>query len=758
MSSPLETIGQGTAHRDAERDRTEHRAAPHLSDRMALLSLLAIWLIAIVLLTALDLDIGSQRYLRNDLLFRGAASIEEFHRQPTMDPSPHAVALPADRFVQRALHSGELPLWDRSQGGGFSPFVQGNLGVLFPVRWFAALFPAGQVQSVVLLTTWVACLALSYLAGRRLGFGVEAASLGAAVYGLSGFLVGQLLFDGVAVYLFLPWLLFAYLDWFERPTALRFVHLVVAFALSFSSGHMMLLASVFLGVGCAALLHAWFDPRSARPLAGLALASVWGALLAAPILLPFLHHFRGAWKYKTQTAQGVSYQVANLAGWFERLQAIAFDRAGPFLDGPGFYLYLGLPVLALALLGAVQCWRRQHRRLIPVQLCVMFIVCVPGPWMAWASEGSPLTYIRTLYLYALFVFAVAVAAAAGLDFLRSHPRLPRPGLVCWLVVFAVATGSLVRAGPFLRPVPVAALPQSDAYQMLRSDPDRYRVTGLWGQVHLPNLANVSGIEDLRLMAVVMNSRYHAWFELVDPEILDKGFPTVRITEQLGSPLIGGFNVKYVLAGKLPHHYLVTQLERGDPFGAFDPSATRIASENLAKVYEDGLLEIHRVTGSYRPRAYYAPAATTVEPGMERAAAWLSQHPERLADTVVVEVNEKELARKVRGTSVSAGQRVSVTYPTDARVELQSETDRPALLVLNDLFEAGWTARVDGVAAEILPVNLISRGIWLEPGKHRISMRYWPPGLSAGLAVCGFALLMLLAYAWRGRSGGKAAWV
>ena len=725
-------------------------------DRAVILGVLATWGLALVLLTALDLDVASSRYLKNDLLFRGATSIESFHRQPVMDPSPHSIALPADLFLKGALAQAELPTWDRSQGGGYSPLAQGNLGMLFPVRWFAALFPTTQVQSVVLLTTLAACLAFSFLAIRRMGMGLQPACLGALVYSLSGFTIGQLLFDGVAVYLFLPWLVFAYLAFCDSPRASRLAHLVVAFGMSFTSGHLMLLASVYIGMAALALVHAAVREVSAstklRDLFALAAASFWGALLAAPFLLPFVNNFRSAWKYKTQTAEGVSYEVADLAGWLARLRAMIVDEPGPFMDGPSFYLYLGVPALALAGLGVAVCWQKPQQRFIAPFFAAMFLFCVPGPWMAFVSDVPPITFIRTFYLYALFVFAVSLAVAAGLEWIRNHPAVPASDVMCWLVVVVLGAMFVARGSEHFQPVKGTVLPASQPYEFLQRDSEQYRVTGLWGQLHLPNIAHLTGIEDLRLLAVTMNRRYHAWFEIVDPGILGKNFPTARITEELSSPLIGAFNVKYVLEGKLPHHYFVTQLTPGDPFGAFEPRVTQLSSAHLTQRYEDGLIRIHEVTETYRPRAYFPDNVVAVEPGIESASAWLRAHPERHGDTVVVEIADPAFEGKLDAIDSSASRQVMVRYPSNAHVVLDVQTDTPGLLVLNDIFEAGWTARVDGAPREILATNLISRGIWLEAGESKVEMRYSPPGLVAGFGVAGIALTALLLWVLRSRSG------
>ena len=76
------------------------------------------------------------------------------------------------------------------------------------------------------------------------------------------------------------------------------------------------------------------------------------------------------------------------------------------------------------------------------------------------------------------------------------------------------------------------------------------------------------------------------------------------------------------------------------------------------------------------------------------------------------------------------------------MRLRTRSERPALLVLNDIFETGWEARIDGAPAEILPVNLIARGVWVPEGDHEVRMGYRPPGFAAGAALSGVSLAVL----------------
>jgi hypothetical protein len=79
------------------------------------------------------------------------------------------------------------------------------------------------------------------------------------------------------------------------------------------------------------------------------------------------------------------------------------------------------------------------------------------------------------------------------------------------------------------------------------------------------------------------------------------------------------------------------------------------------------------------------------------------------------------------------------------VSLEAGSDRPALLVLSDALAPGWTATVDGKAAEILPANYLVRGVWIGAGEHIVAFRYRTPGLRPGWAI--FSLGGLALFAW-----------
>jgi uncharacterized membrane protein YfhO len=69
-----------------------------------------------------------------------------------------------------------------------------------------------------------------------------------------------------------------------------------------------------------------------------------------------------------------------------------------------------------------------------------------------------------------------------------------------------------------------------------------------------------------------------------------------------------------------------------------------------------------------------------------------------------------------------------------RVVLQATLSLPGWVVLADTFYPGWTATVDGIPTPIHPTDLLFRGVFVTPGRHRIVFRYQPRSVSRGLAL------------------------
>ncbi len=67
-----------------------------------------------------------------------------------------------------------------------------------------------------------------------------------------------------------------------------------------------------------------------------------------------------------------------------------------------------------------------------------------------------------------------------------------------------------------------------------------------------------------------------------------------------------------------------------------------------------------------------------------------------------------------------------------RMEFEVESREPAYLVLVEAHDLGWQANVDGVGTALFRANALFRAVRVPAGSHRVELRYWPVGLTAGL--------------------------
>ena len=100
------------------------------------------------------------------------------------------------------------------------------------------------------------------------------------------------------------------------------------------------------------------------------------------------------------------------------------------------------------------------------------------------------------------------------------------------------------------------------------------------------------------------------------------------------------------------------------------------------------------------------------------------------DRLVVEDPKKPLPEEA---DVSGTARIVREIPE--QIEVETESNGPAYLVLSDTFDPGWSARIDGKPVEIHPAYVAFRAVYVPSGKHTLVFRYSPAGFKLGLILC-----------------------
>lgn len=86
---------------------------------------------------------------------------------------------------------------------------------------------------------------------------------------------------------------------------------------------------------------------------------------------------------------------------------------------------------------------------------------------------------------------------------------------------------------------------------------------------------------------------------------------------------------------------------------------------------------------------------------------------------------------------------TLDFSNPNRVEVDLTVTEPAMLVLTEVWYPGWQARVDGEPVELLRVNYLQRGVWINEGEHRVEFNFQPLIWRIGLAISAAGGIVLL---------------
>lgn len=665
--------------------------------------------------------------------------------------------LPWNDFVAERLRAGELPLWCPLGYGGIPLVGTGQSAVYWPLKWLYFAFPSWHTY------VWIACLAL-LLAGaftfaflRRLALAPGPAAVGALGYMLCGFLVAWLNHPHVHVALFLPALLWGVERAAAQPGRASCALFGLMVGLQWLGGH------VQTSVHVALFVAAWAIARVAVPvdgrrlgggsLLGLAGCALLGTLLAAPQLLPFaeyLLHSRALEAFDREdlvARDGARWAPLLMLAphWFGAPHT--HDYTGPLGPNLNFNeliggwvgrVLLGLAVLQVVWLG----WRRMRAPTAFFAASVAIaglVACQVEPFHGVARSIPGLASTKLMRFLVFVAFGTCVLGAMALHTLAARTR--RPALVA-AVVFAAAAGELVWFARGYNPEvdPATLLPRTQVAEFLRANTGTHRVVGLDNTFLMPNanvferiptLSGYDSIEDLRFNELVLR--------------MTENPPRFPFISQ-----IGAFNrvAAFPLFCLLGVRYIATD--------ASLPAPLRRVLDAEVDVWENPAV---------MPKAFLARDVQVVADPEQRLA--LLSGPDFDPRIAVLEAESASLARLrddptglraewparlglERGGDAIDGESVTVLRYEPRTVEVEVRSARRGLLVVNDVWDAGWSAAVrarDGtrsIPLEIVRVDHALRGVFVEPGAWTITMRYDPWTTRLGLLL---ALLAGTALSW-----------
>ena len=370
---------------------------------------------------------------------------------------------------------GHVPQWNPEIFGGM-PYV-GALGtgdVLYPTAFLRLVLPTATVINIGFFVHYILAGLFMYLLLRRLQVSWSGAVVGGLAYQLSG-LVGSYVQPGhdgkLVVTALLPLVLLGLVAGMRDRRWWGYGVTALGIGLSILTQHVQMTYYMLVAAGLFALYLAPGNAIRGLSLAAAAVAVGFG--IAAIQLLPAFAHmplspravtvqggFEGATTYGIPWMHIPEFFLKNFVGW---------GAPGTYWGTNGIKLhseYLGLPVVALALLGAgVGKDRRLRLWLAGIGLLFLLIGLGKGTpfYHLW---WSVMPYVRQMrapgMAYFVVVFVVACFAAFGVERLerradeaacKSHVRawLIAAGVVALLAVAGVF-GSMAGALAHGRPV------------------------------------------------------------------------------------------------------------------------------------------------------------------------------------------------------------------------------------------------------------------------------------------------------------------
>ena len=392
------------------------------------------------------------------------------------------------RFAHEELWAGRLPLWNPHQDGG-EPLL-GNLQSALgsPLVWPTLFLGIEGGWNLSLLLRMLLAAVAAFLWLRDLGRSLQAASLGAVGFALSGAFVAWLEHPQTLVAAALPLLLLAARRAARGGSRASVAVVAGATFLVLSGGHpeSQLMGAILTA---AVVAREAIVGRSFRALFAPTVGAVLGLGLAAPLLFPFVEYY---WMSAARMGRGrhpLTLPPRDLLRFL--LPSVSGSDVIEAAASVSIVLLLLVPVgLALSRDGETRFWA--------AAAAAMLLVTYENPVSRALAAATPVFWTRFL----LFVpLAFGAIASAGLDAWSSRIAArgaPRGAVRLAAVLTLLVTAELLWRARGVHAVTPAAIvaPTTPILEKLRADRDAFRILPLHTFLP-PNSATDYALDDVR---------------------------------------------------------------------------------------------------------------------------------------------------------------------------------------------------------------------------------------------------------------------
>jgi hypothetical protein len=143
----------------------------------------------------------------------------------------------------------------------------------------------------------------------------------------------------------------------------------------------------------------------------------------------------------------------------------------------------------------------------------------------------------------------------------------------------------------------------------------------------------------------------------------------------------------------------------------------------------------------QPRVFLASRAQVFD-RLEDELEALGKPDLDLSDQVLLAATEGQNTLDLPPSAGGSGE-ARLHRPRPSQMEIEVRASGSSLLVISEHFDPGWKATVDGKPAPVWEADLVAMAIAVAPGHHRVTVSFWPVGLTLGLAIALAAIAILI---------------
>ncbi|MBN2547163.1 MAG: YfhO family protein, partial [Spirochaetes bacterium] len=78
-----------------------------------------------------------------------------------------------------------------------------------------------------------------------------------------------------------------------------------------------------------------------------------------------------------------------------------------------------------------------------------------------------------------------------------------------------------------------------------------------------------------------------------------------------------------------------------------------------------------------------------------------------------------------------------------KLSLRIDIQNPSLLIRSEVYHKGWKVFIDGKKQDVIRVNFLQQGVWLDKGTHTVEFKFFPQSMKYGFIVSAVFLLFLI---------------